>query len=191
MSMIEIKCKGTDTVPLRDIKDFQGNLKTITPENLDKLKRSIKKHGFTAPIFVWEHEGVKHCIDGHSRIKALIDLEDEGIKIPKIPVAYIYADNEKDAREKLLYITSQYGEFDRGGFLDFSEGLQLDEIRIVDKEYEILAEDIIYTEPKEIELQQYEKIHYLISFAPSIYPKIASLIEKIKEFDVEVEQSAN
>ncbi len=112
MQEIEIKCKGADSLPIDTIKDFQGKLKHITRDNLERLKVSIQKNGFVAPIFVWQHEGQSIALDGHQRIKALLSMRDEGYNIPLLPVAYIEADNEDDARQKLLAITSQYGEFD-------------------------------------------------------------------------------
>ena len=112
MQEIKIKCKGADSLPIDTIKDFQGKLKHITRDNLERLKVSILKNGFVAPIFVWRNEGQSMALDGHQRIKALLSMRDEGYEIPLLPVAYIEADNEDDARQKLLAITSQYGEFD-------------------------------------------------------------------------------
>lgn len=140
---IQISCKGADVLPLAELKDFQGDLKTITPENLDKLKRSIKKHGFTAPIFVWDNGGVKNILDGSQRMKALIGLQAEGVHVPDLPVVYIYADNEKDAKEKLLYITSQYGEFTNDGFFEFTDDLDFDfsDTRLTNIEFTAEAPD--------------------------------------------------
>lgn len=133
---IRVTCRAADSLPIDSILEFQGNLKTITNENLDRLKRSILKHGFTAPIFVWQ--GVdNHILDGHQRLKALLALRQEGYDMPLLPVAYVDADSEAHAKEKLLYITSQYGSFDREGFADFTEGLDLsfEDIRLADGEF--------------------------------------------------------
>jgi hypothetical protein len=135
---IRVTCRAADSLPIDSILEFQGNLKTITNENLDRLKRSILKHGFTAPIFVWQ--GVdNHILDGHQRLKALLALRQEGYDMPLLPVAYVDADSEAHAKEKLLYITSQYGSFDREGFADFVEGLDLsfEDIRLTDGEFYI------------------------------------------------------
>lgn len=122
---IRITCRGADTLPIDALIEFQKNIKTISKDNLAKLKRSILKHGFTAPIFVWK--GVDyHIIDGHQRMKALLSLREEGYDIPLLPVVYIEADNEKEAKEKLLYITSQYGEFSTDGLCSFIDGLDID-----------------------------------------------------------------
>lgn len=130
---IKITCKGADVLPIDKLVDFQGDLKKITDENLGKLKRRIVKHGINAPVFIWDN-GEKYILDGHQRIKALNALIQEGFAIPLIPVVYIEADNEEDAKEKLLGITSQYGEFDTEGFLGFTEGISFsfEDIRLTD-----------------------------------------------------------
>ncbi len=142
MKDIRVTCHAADILPIDALLEFQGELKRITKDNLDKLKRSILKHGFTAPIFVWQ--GVdNHILDGHQRLKALIELRREGYNIPLLPVAYIDADDEKHAREKLLYITSQYGDFSTEGIQSFAEGLDIDfgEMRFTGGDFYITASD--------------------------------------------------
>ena len=143
--MITIQCKAADLVPFDSLVSFQGELKELSKENLKKLKKSILKHGFTAPIFVWPHQGTRYILDGHQRLKALQSMKAEGYDIPDLPVAYIYADDEKQAKEKLLSITSQYGDFTIDGFSGFTEGLDLDfdTIRLTAGEFDLssLLED--------------------------------------------------
>ena len=133
---IRVTCRGADSLPIDAIVEFQGALKTITQDNLDKLKRSILRHGFTAPFFVWASAD-NHLLDGHQRLKALLALRQEGYDMPLLPVVYIDADSEAHAKEKLLYISSQYGEFTSEGFADFTEGLDLsfEDIRLTDGEF--------------------------------------------------------
>ncbi len=113
------------------LEDFQGDLKTITKENLEKLKKSIIEHGFAIPKFVWINEGHYYILDGHQSKKALIELEKEGYRIPKIPYCEIYAENKKKAKEILLLINSRYGEMADKGLFDFIEDSELnfDEIK--------------------------------------------------------------
>jgi hypothetical protein len=125
MKEIRVTCRAADILPIDSLIEFQGNLKSISKDNLDKLKRSILRHGFTAPIFVW-HGVDYHIIDGHQRLKALCSLREEGYDMPLLPVVYIEADNEAEAKEKLLYITSQYGEFSTNGVYEFMDGLEVD-----------------------------------------------------------------
>jgi hypothetical protein len=53
-------------------------------------------------------------------------MREEGYNIPMIPVDYIEAEDEAEAKAKLLHITSQYGEFSTDGFMDFTEGMEFD-----------------------------------------------------------------
>ncbi len=145
MQKIEIKCKGADSLPIDTIKDFQGKLKRITKDNLERLKVSILKNGFVAPIFIWRNEGQCMALDGHQRIKALLSMREEGYDIPLLPVAYIKADNEDDARQKLLAITSQYGEFDIDELNSWVNNLDADiaeTLRLVDTKIEFDIEEI-------------------------------------------------
>lgn len=125
---VRIECTGTDEKPVEELVDFQDGLKKITRENLDKLKGAILKYGFSAPIFVWEHEGKSYMLDGHQRVKALMALREEGYEIPPAPVVYVEAKDEKEARHKLLTIVSQYGIVQNKGFSEWTEGLDLQEV---------------------------------------------------------------
>ena len=138
--IIKIECRGAALIPLDELEEFQGNLKKITRTNLDKLKRRIMK-SFDAPIHVWERpDGSKKILDGHQRRKALRELSDEGYEIPPLPVDYIYAADEKEARQKLLGITSQYGEFEMEELGEWMRELDddiADTIRLSDGELKI------------------------------------------------------
>jgi DNA modification methylase len=112
MKKIEIKCKAAETLPIDLITEFQGNLKKLSKKNLEKLKKRIVEDGFIAPFFVWDDRGQYKLMDGHQRLQALISLRQDGYDMPFFPVANIEAEDEADARRKLLSITSQYGEFD-------------------------------------------------------------------------------
>ena len=135
---IKITCDGTDYIDFRKLIPFQENLKTLTDENLNKLKQSIIKYGFTVPAFVWENNNNKYILDAHQRQKALQSLFSDGYSIPDIPVVYIQAADRKEAKEKLLHISSQYGKFDQEGLQIFCEDIILeDSIRLVDTELNI------------------------------------------------------
>ena len=64
---IRVTCRAADILPIDALIEFQGTLKTISADNLSKLKRSILKYCFTAPIFVW-HGVDYHILDGHQRL---------------------------------------------------------------------------------------------------------------------------
>lgn len=112
MKRIDATCRGADSLPIDALEEFQGGLKKITRKNLDKLKKRIIRDGFNVPVFVWRVENWCRILDGHQRLKAMAELRQEGYELPLIPVCYIDAVDEKDARQKLLGICSQYGQFE-------------------------------------------------------------------------------
>lgn len=141
-------------VHYNDLKDFQGDLKTISDVNLTKLKRAIRRVGFTVPFMVWNNSDSYFILDGHQRKAALTSLDHDGFSIPPVPIIEIKADSIEKAREILIYTTSQYGEFNPEVASEWINGL--DEavsslVRIVDNE---LALDLsalnfdLPTEPK-------------------------------------------
>ncbi len=137
---IVIKCKAADCLPLDSLIGFQGKLKKLSDKNRDKLIVSICRLGFIAPIFVWNNEGQHQLLDGHQRTSVLAYMRKNGWEIPNIPVAFIEASSEKDARDKLLHITSAYGEFDLEELEDWCNDLDeemLDSIRLVDQEMDL------------------------------------------------------
>lgn len=137
---IKITCKGADLLPFDSLENFQGNLKKITKQNLDKLKKRIIRDGINVPLFVWRVNDWCRILDGHQRLKALQSLREDGYILPMIPVAYIEADDEKDARQKLLGITSQFGEFEIEELNNWMKELDDDlaeTVRLADSELKI------------------------------------------------------
>ena len=137
---IKVTCTGADVLPVDALENFQGSLKKITKANLQKLKRRIIRDGINVPLFVWRDHDMCRILDGHQRLKALLSLREEGYELPLVPVAYIEAENEKDARQKLLGITSQYGEFEIEELSEWLAELDsdiADTVRIVSSEIKI------------------------------------------------------
>ena len=136
---IQVKAKGHTFLPIDRLLEFQGNLKRLTQQNREKLMASILEKGFIAPIFVWDDAGEYRLLDGHQRLKTLLWMRQQGWDIPMLPVDIIEADTEKDAKEKLLLIASQYGDFTTDGYKEFAEGLDLDteSVRLSDGTFEL------------------------------------------------------
>tara|TARA_R100000808_G_scaffold12855_1_gene31746 strand:+ start:519 stop:1814 length:1296 start_codon:yes stop_codon:yes gene_type:complete len=127
---LEVTCDPSgklDRVPLDQIEPFQGDLKSLSETEYGKLKQSMMEKGFVAPVFAWKNGGDKwKLLDGHQRVRI---LEREKWEIDDgIPVVEISADNEKDAKEKLLTIVSRYGRVDGQGLYEFvaDSGIDLD-----------------------------------------------------------------
>ncbi|MBA7533853.1 hypothetical protein ES705_26099 [subsurface metagenome] len=132
---LPVTCKAADNLPIEALTDFQDEIKKISKENLKKLKSRIIRRGINAPVFVWNNNGSHYLLDGHQRIKALLELKKEGYELPQIPVAYIDAKNKKDAKDALLGIASQYGDYVLEEIMDFTADLEIEsDLRLVDSE---------------------------------------------------------
>lgn len=191
---IKIKCKAHTLLPLEDLIDFQEGIKTIDAEAVEKLKASIVKYGFIAPIFIWPNEGRNNILDGHQRVVALCKLKEEGWKIPDIPVAMVEATNEKDAKEKLLHITSQYGVFQAAAVVNFIDNVKdIGTIRLIHGGEMIRFEnDDMASEEVTEEIRPFRMTHVLLSFPPDKLTAIQDRIsEIIKVPGVEYEQGSN
>lgn len=124
--MIQINCKANDFLRIEDLTEFQGELKHREEADVEKIIKSIKKHGFCFPFFVWKHDGINHVFDGHGRLLALKYLKSKGEELPAFPVVYINAKNEAEAKELLLKLNSNYGKMTQESVLEFLDGLDID-----------------------------------------------------------------
>lgn len=131
---VSIRCEGAKTFKLDELIEFQGKLKDLSEENYNKLKREILNHGFSEPVSVWENNGNNYLLNGHQRFRVLKEMQAEGFFVPPIPASVIQADDEKQAKEKVLALTSQYGKITDTGLYEFMNdaGLEpafLDDLR--------------------------------------------------------------
>lgn len=111
-------------VELAKLSPLQGDLKNLEVADFQRLRLSILDEGFFVPLFVWKApKGRMKLMDGHQRVRVLTKLESEGYKIPKLPVVYIHAKTQRDAKKRLLAITSAYGRVSRQGLYEFLEDL--------------------------------------------------------------------
>lgn len=190
---ITIKCKGADLLPYDSLIQFQGDLKTLSKKNLEKLKQQIIKKGFRMPFYIWKNKDKNLILDGSQRDKVLKSLVDDGYEIPLLPVVYIEADNKADAKETILAISSQYGEWNTSELDNWLENIDAEikeTLRFVDKEIEVSNQED--KKPKNETLTPYEKIHILISTDIKYIDRFNKLIEQIKNENwLEYEQSQN
>ncbi|GBR73147.1 hypothetical protein NO1_0577 [Candidatus Termititenax aidoneus] len=78
------------------------------------------------PVYVWNDGKDNFCLDGHGRLNALKELENEGYELSSLPVVYISADSETEAKKKLLLINSHYGKITQKGLDNFAPNIDLD-----------------------------------------------------------------
>src|SRR3990167_1688953 len=124
---IKVTCQGAGLARLEDLHPLQGDLKTLSEENFEKCKNALTgKHGFSFPFFVWRNKGKLWVLDGHQRDKTLKRLQADGWKVPLLPVDYIEAGNQKEAKEKILLLSSQYGEMTDESLQKFIKEAELD-----------------------------------------------------------------
>ena len=121
-----IKCETKDRLPLKDLTEFQGNLKHRTEGDYKKIITSIRKYGFSFPFFVWRHDGTNYVLDGHGRLGALQRMRAAGDQIPDLPVVYVDCPDEEAAKNLLLRLNSQYGTMTTESVLDFMAGIDFD-----------------------------------------------------------------
>jgi len=123
---LNITCDVDERIDYREIVPFQGNLKRRSSRDIKKLAASITKLGITFPFYIWKNNGISYCIDGHGRLEAFKYLESEGINIPLVPVVEVFADDEIEAKKKLLYENCKYGEMTYESVLEFIGGSGID-----------------------------------------------------------------
>src|SRR4030095_9420303 len=131
---IRVTCTTKDSLPLEKIIPFQGDLKTLSKTDFEKLKAAIIKYGLSFPSFIWQRNGSAKCLDGHQRSHVLSEMKKEGWKIPPVPVVYVDAKNEKEAKEKILLLSSQYGRYTQESLYECMDtfNLTLDDIGTIE-----------------------------------------------------------
>ena len=123
---IKVSCECKDFLALGELTEFQGGLKSRTEFDVDKIVRSIHKYGIAFPLFVWRHDGVNHCLDGHGRLLALKKMREDGDTIPPLPVVYVDCKDEQAARDLLLRLNSHYGTMTADSVREFADGFDVD-----------------------------------------------------------------
>src|SRR5690348_13875955 len=124
---VRIACKGAGLIQLDALEPFQGELKSLDEEGYQKARAAILKHGFSFPFFIWRQGGHNYTLDGHQRDRVLRRMRDEeGFRIPELPVAYIDAGSVKEAKEKILLLSSQYGKLSAVSLYNFLQENELD-----------------------------------------------------------------
>lgn len=117
------------TAPISEFLATQGDLKFLSEDNYKKLKSNIERRGFDLPIYTWiDDSGQKWLLDGHQRKHVLTT---EGWNNP-IPYLIVKAKDKKEAAERLLEITSQFGTITQEGIDEYIAKFELPEMHVLD-----------------------------------------------------------
>lgn len=113
------------SIDYRDLKPLQGGLKYLSTENYNRLKRSFEEKGLFIPVFVWNDGGEYRILDGHGRERFFqsekaVFVDGQGRETYEVPCLIVQAENLKDAKEKLLIISSQYQSITQEGLDEFA-----------------------------------------------------------------------
>jgi DNA modification methylase len=122
ISITDFEIKKID---YRKLKPLQGNLKDLKSSNYEKLKRSFSEKGMFVPIYVWQDGNEFRILDGHGRERLFSQekasfVDSRGNETYEVPCLIIPAKDLKDAKEKLLIISSQYQSITQEGFDEFT-----------------------------------------------------------------------
>lgn len=123
---IRIACKTADYLDFSELIPFQGRFKLRVDKDIEVLANYIIEQGFTCPFFVWDNDGEYKILDGHGRYLAIDYLKRKGYAIPKLPVVIVDAQNEQDARLKVLELNNMNGQFSKEVLLEYAKELTID-----------------------------------------------------------------
>lgn len=120
--VLRIACTGSMTVALADLVRFQGGLKELPEENYLEFRGQMLRLGFSSPFHLWRGaDGAWRVIDGHQRLTVLTRMAADGVSMPDAyPAVEVYAENEQEARQKVLALASTYGVVREDGLRQFA-----------------------------------------------------------------------
>ena len=149
MQTVQIRCKAAVNLDLNHLTPMQGDLKELSQTNFQKLKQSILRHGITFPFFVWQNEGKNYILDGTQRDRVLLKLVAGGYECPPLPCALIDAKDKREAAEKILLISSQYGRMTEESLDEFLAENDLSFLELADELELPSIDDAYFRDPNE------------------------------------------
>ena len=147
-------------IDYRKVHVLQGDLKYLDKKNYNKLKGVLEKRGFYVPLYLWFNKDKYWLLDGTQRIRVMTaeDMNDNGNY--KVPYILIDAKDEKEAKSKILEISSQYGTISYETLDKFISEAEIPEAEIVDSVHFdalfMLGEDPIVDEVEEEKTERSE-----------------------------------
>lgn len=143
--IINIICQGERFMPLSDLTGLQGELKTLSESDYQKLKNLILKDGFAFPLrFAFLKNKPYGIIDGHQTHKTVLRMISEGYplqhngqEVDYLPVSATFCRDKKHASRLILNACVKVGKITNKGWESFVEFNELDkeELRIDFQEF--------------------------------------------------------
>ena len=149
MQTIAIRCRAAINLSLNDLIPLQGGLKELSATSFQKLKQSILRHGITFPFFVWQSDGNNYILDGTQRDRVLLKLVAAGYECPPLPCALIDAKDKREAAEKILLISSQYGRMTEESLDEFLAENDLSFLELADELELPSIDDAYFKDPND------------------------------------------
>jgi ParB-like chromosome segregation protein Spo0J len=149
MQTVQIRCKAAVNLDLVNLTPLQGDLKELSESNFNKLKQSILRHGITFPFFIWQSDGKNYILDGTQRDRVLKSMADDGYHVPALPCALIEAKDRREAAEKILLISSQYGKMTEESLDQFLAENDLSFLELADELELPSIDDAYFRDPSE------------------------------------------
>lgn len=122
---IRIEKLSLENIDYRMLKPLQGNLKDLPSANYEKLKKSFTEKGLFIPMFVWKQAHEFFLLDGHGRERLFskekpVFVGSDGRESYDVPCIVVDAKDLKDAKEKILLISSQFQKITQEGLDEFT-----------------------------------------------------------------------
>lgn len=184
MAQIKNRVYKTELVEWKKVNDLQpDNLKISI--NHDSIKQSIIKYGVSKAYDICEIEGQLYWLDGHTRTDILIELENEGHKIPKkLTANFIQIKDKAEAIMILLEVHNQkQNPMERGVVIEMLEMNEIEELSVAIETLHIAPEIHITNKNKELNQGDFENQNYSLKleFSEEQYNYVTEKLKGISE----------
>lgn len=144
-------------LPKEELKAYAKNAKKHSPEQIESIKKSIKKFGFNDPIAVWKDNEI---IEGHGRLLAVMEMDD----IKEVPIIRLDSLTDKErkaytiAHNKLTMNTGFDNDLLGEELKSIMDEIDMTDFGFGDFELTMLTEDFEPEPYDDTEIEGYEEI---------------------------------